>query len=86
MMKRGNFIRTTILSAAAAMVPGAVRAEKDNMPLQSFSLNTDPLKIGIMTYTIAKDWDIETIIKNLTEAGYVAAELQIGRASWRERV
>jgi len=80
MMKRGSFIRTTILSAAAAMVPGTARAEKDDMPLQSFSLNPDPLKIGIMTYTMAKDWDIETLIKNLTEANYVAAELRTTHA------
>jgi len=29
-----------------------------------------------MTYTIAQDWDIETIIKNLTEASYQSVELR----------
>jgi sugar phosphate isomerase/epimerase len=35
-----------------------------------------PLKLGTVTYNIAKDWDIPTIIKNLTEAGFDAVELR----------
>ena len=34
------------------------------------------LKLGIVTYNIAKDWDIPTIIANLTEAGFDAVELR----------
>jgi len=33
-------------------------------------------KIGIVTYNIAKDWDIETIVKNLTEVGMEGVELR----------
>src|SRR5919106_6148504 len=33
-------------------------------------------KIGTVTYNIAKDWDIETIIKNLTELGMDGVELR----------
>jgi len=47
---------------------------------QPFVPNTNPLKIGIMTYTIAKDWNIETIIRNLTEAGYQSVELRTTHA------
>ena len=46
----------------------------------SSDLNKNPLKIGVMTYTIAKDWDIETIIKNLSEAGYQTVELRTTHA------
>jgi sugar phosphate isomerase/epimerase len=34
------------------------------------------LKLGTVTYNIAKDWDVPTIIKNLTEAGFDAVELR----------
>ena len=34
------------------------------------------LHLGTVTYNIAKDWDIPTIIKNLTEAGFEAVELR----------
>jgi sugar phosphate isomerase/epimerase len=34
------------------------------------------LKLGTVTYNIAKDWDIPTIISNLTEAGFDAVELR----------
>src|SRR5881392_3973800 len=34
------------------------------------------LKLGTVTYNIAKDWDLPTLIKNLTEAGFEAVELR----------
>jgi sugar phosphate isomerase/epimerase len=34
------------------------------------------LRVGAVTYNIAKDWDIDTIIRNLTEAGMDAVELR----------
>lgn len=34
------------------------------------------LKLGTVTYNIAKDWDVPSLIKNLTEAGYEAVELR----------
>ena len=34
------------------------------------------LKLGTVTYNIAKDWDQPTLIKNLTEAGFDAVELR----------
>ncbi len=72
---RRNFLQTAAISATAAMIPGiseASESEKKGL----ISLNKDPLKIGIMTYNIAKDWDIETIIKNCTETGYKSVELR----------
>jgi sugar phosphate isomerase/epimerase len=34
------------------------------------------LKLGTVTYNIAKDWDVPTLIANLTEAGIGAVELR----------
>ena len=33
-------------------------------------------KIGTVTYNIAKDWDVDTIIKNLTAVGMEGVELR----------
>src|SRR5687767_8751361 len=33
-------------------------------------------KIGTVTYNIAKDWDVDTIIKNLTAVGMDGVELR----------
>jgi sugar phosphate isomerase/epimerase len=34
--------------------------------------------LGAVTYDVLKDWDLETIIKNLEAAGYAAVELRTG--------
>lgn len=34
------------------------------------------LKLGTVTYNIAKDWDVPSLIRNLTEAGFDAVELR----------
>src|SRR3954467_4951532 len=34
------------------------------------------LNLGTVTYNIAKDWDVPTIIRNLTEAQFDAVELR----------
>lgn len=34
--------------------------------------------LGAVTYNILKDWDLETILKNLESAGYAAVELRTG--------
>jgi len=34
------------------------------------------LRLGTVTYNIAKDWEVPTLIRNLTEAGFEAVELR----------
>src|SRR5258708_2233171 len=36
------------------------------------------MRLGAVTYNVLKDWDLETIIKNLTDAGFEAVELRTG--------
>jgi sugar phosphate isomerase/epimerase len=79
-MKRRNFIKTAALTTTAAIVPMGVKSAIDQNKSKPVTLNPNPLKIGVMTYTIAKDWDIETIIKNLTEAKYQTVELRTTHA------
>ena len=78
-MKRRNFLKTGALSATAMMIPLAGQSSVKQKNKQ-VSINTSPLKIGVMTYTLARDWDIETIIKNLTAANYQTVELRTTHA------
>ena len=82
---RRNFFRSAALLAAGGTL--ANRRLLANHELmtgdRSASLKKSgkaPLKIGIMTYNIARNWDIETIIKNCTEAGFQHAELRTTHA------
>jgi len=36
------------------------------------------MQLGAVTYNVLKDWDLDTIIKNLQAAGYAAVELRTG--------
>ena len=73
---RRSFLQTSAISASAALLPGmAVATETGQKPAQT-ELNKNPLKIGLMTYTLGKDWDIETIIKNCTETQWKSVELR----------
>lgn len=59
--------------AASPELPGAtLPAEPQAAP--------SPLKVGIVTYNIAKDWDLPTLIKNCTETKYDGVELRTTHA------
>ena len=67
-MKRRHFLS----SIAAIPVLSSLRSRQNPGPTS----NRHGLKLGTVTYNIAKDWDVPTIIKNLTEAGFDAVELR----------
>ena len=67
-MKRRDFLTTVAALPALAAVPGT--QAKQTPPAAK------GLKVGTVTYNIAKDWDLPTLIKNLTEAGMDAVELR----------
>src|SRR5262249_43386194 len=46
----------------------------------SFIVRPSKMKLGIVTYNIAKDWDLPTIIKNCTEAKFQGVELRTSHA------
>jgi sugar phosphate isomerase/epimerase len=68
-MQRRDFLSTLAVIPAAA---AALRADQAPAPAPA----RHGLKLGTVTYNIAKDWDIPTIIKNLTEAKFDAVELR----------
>jgi sugar phosphate isomerase/epimerase len=73
---RRLFIQSTAVAATGVIVPGfAQSCDADNRSTK-IELNENPLKLGLMTYNLGKDWDIETIIKNCTEAEWKSVELR----------
>src|SRR5919197_6341908 len=67
-MQRPDFLSTLPLIPALTGLPS-------DQPPRSTGARA-PLKVGTVTYNVAKDWDVPTIIKNLTEAGFDAVELR----------
>jgi sugar phosphate isomerase/epimerase len=66
-MDRRDFLAT------AALVPvlTSLRGEQESRGAAARGL-----KLGTVTYNIAKDWDLPTLIKNLSDAQYDAVELR----------
>jgi hypothetical protein len=79
-VSRRSFLQKAAVSASAAMVPAYALAAAKQEDKTTTALNKNPLKLGLMTYTLAKDWDIETIIKNCTETKFEHVELRTTHA------
>jgi sugar phosphate isomerase/epimerase len=71
---RRSFIKTGILGVAGAGALGAPAASEANAA--SSQSSAPPFKLGMVTYELGKNWDIDTIIKNCEIAGFEAAELR----------
>ena len=67
-MKRRDFLSGIAAVPLLGALPGA--------QTQKTPPSRKGLKVGTVTYNIAKDWDVPTIIKNLTEVGMDAVELR----------
>ena len=73
MQNRKEFIRNLSLVLGAASFPGSLFASAGNV-------KGSKMKLGLVTYLWAKDWDIPTIIKNCTEANILGVELRVEHA------
>src|SRR5262245_27552358 len=69
--RRSFFSRTGLACGALALIGAAPR---------SFISRPSKMKLGTVTYNLAKDWDIETIIKNCHEAKFEGVELRTTHA------
>ena len=69
--------RVAAVAAAANSLPTATAWAAE----EGVGNSTDPpLKIGLMTYLLGKDWDINTIIQNCSEAKFEHVELRTTHA------
>jgi len=72
--------RRQLLASAAAASTVALTGSRALNAQPSSGKNNRPLKLGLMSYNLAKDWDIDTIIKNCTETGFEHIELRTTHA------
>lgn len=73
---RRDFLRCVPALATAGLVSPAFAADA---PAPSFA-QPSQLQLGLVTYNLAKDWDIETIIRNCAEAKFDGTELRTSHA------
>lgn len=77
---RRKFLQTAAVSASAAVIPSLGSASTKKEKETVITLNKNPLKVGMMTYRLGMKWDIDTIIKNCTEAKFEHVELRTTHA------
>src|SRR6266849_946724 len=59
--------------SSAVLIPALTAGARDQSPRPPVPRG---LTLGTVTYNIAKDWDVPTLIERLTEAGFEAVELR----------
>jgi len=80
MTERTRIHRRQLLTSAAAASTIALAGSGPLRAQSSNRRNDRPLKLGLMTYTLAKDWDVATIIKNCTETKFEHVQLRTTHA------
>jgi sugar phosphate isomerase/epimerase len=79
----GRFTRRELLKsstlATAALLTASARGANPPSAIPN-PPSAPPLRLGLMSYNLAKDWDIPTIIKNCTETGFEHVELRTTHA------
>jgi sugar phosphate isomerase/epimerase len=79
--KRREFLKSGIVSVAGAASlawakGGDTLANPATSALSEAPGTPPPFHLGLVTYNLAFNWDIETIIKNCEETGFAGAELR----------
>lgn len=74
--RRGFLSAVGLTAAGLAAAEGAGARAAEVIPAPKAS----PMKLGTVTYNIAKDWDIATIIKNCEATGFQGVELRTTHA------
>jgi sugar phosphate isomerase/epimerase len=77
---RREFLKTAGLGVGAAGWLGSRALGAEAAKPTSFIQRPSKMKLGIVTYNIAKDWDVPMIIKNCTEAKIQGVELRTTHA------
>ena len=74
---RRGFLRTLPLAAAVAVAPG-VSGIASPVAAAELTRNSprSPFKLGLVTYNLAKDWDVPTILKHCAATGFEGVELR----------
>ncbi len=76
-MNRRRFVQASTVAAGAAFGLPAWPQEADTSPRKEPS---GKMKLGLVTYNIAKDWDVPTLIRKCTELKIEGVELRTTHA------
>ncbi len=77
---RREFLRKTSLLAALGVDAVFSKAAVSAAEQREFLLSRPSMHIGLVTYNLAQDWDVPTIIKNCEAAKFEGVELRTGHA------
>lgn len=75
---KGHISRRNLLHVSTVALTGSLI--DTTAFAQNNAGNKTPLKLGLVTYNLAKTWDVNTIIKNCTETMFEAVELRTTHA------
>ena len=73
---RREMLKSSTVIAAVAACGGPALAREPGRT----RTRRKPLRLGLMSYNVARNWDIATIIKNCTETGFEHVELRTTHA------
>jgi len=74
MMSRREFVRNSVTAGTVLAAGTLTKGEK----VMAAEPRGAKIQLGLVTYEWAKDWDLETIIRNLTASQVLAVELRSG--------
>src|SRR5712692_7961498 len=77
---RRRFLKTAGLSASALGVVSSPFAAENRGKVAALQANESAMRLGLVTYQLAQDWDLETIIKNCEAAKFDGVELRTTHA------
>jgi sugar phosphate isomerase/epimerase len=77
---RRQFLKTAGMGLGAAGLFGRSTFAAETAKQPSFITRPPKMKLGTVTYNIAKDWDVPTIIKNCAETKFQGVELRTSHA------
>ena len=77
---RRQFLKHTALGVGAAQLWTAAASAAEAGKSASFVVSRPKMKLGIVTYNLAKDWGVETIIRNCEATGFEGVELRTTHA------
>ena len=72
---RRSFLKTAGCAGAALALGGEIRGA-DALATKQFIVRAPRMKLGTVTYNLAQDWDIATLIKNCEAAEFQGVELR----------
>src|SRR5690349_18641611 len=80
LLTRRDAVAAGMALSALAVSPGTASSRTKLVSEQRQAENNIEMKLGLITYNVAKDWDLPTIIDHVKKAGWDGVELRTTHA------